>query len=170
MEHFSNTHIHKPQPSAWYVIYTTPRAEKRVAERMAEMGIEVFLPLHTTPRKWSDRIKMVEVPLFSSYVFIKTQKNQLYDLLKTPGVARFVYFEGEPATILSEEIEAIKEFLIYAEGKTANIEIDDEVKIAAGPMVNKRGKVLKITKKYVLLRLAQLNYTIKVELDEIIKK
>ncbi len=166
----ANPHINTPHPPAWYIIYTTPRAEKRVVERMHELGVEVFLPLHKTPRKWSDRIKLVEVPLFPSYVFIKTQKNQLYDLLKVNGVARFLYFEGEPATMYPEEIDAIKEFLVYAEGKTTELEPDDEVKIAAGPMINKQGKVLKITKKYVFLHVNQLGYTIRVKRDEVIKK
>ncbi len=154
----------------WYIIYTTPRAEKRVAERLDDDGIEVFLPLHKTPRRWSDRIKLVEVPLFPSYVFINTRKDKLYDILKTPGVARFIYFEGEPATLNPKEINAIREFLSYAEGRETQIKLHDEVKIASGPLVNKEGKVLKITKKYVLLRVNSLGYTVQVNLDAVIKQ
>lgn len=157
-------------PAAWYIIYTAPRAEKRVAERLEDEGLEVFLPLHKTPRRWSDRIKLVEVPLFPSYVFIHARKNQLYDLLKIPGVAHFLHFGGEPATLNLKEIKAIKEFLSYAEGRETKIEVQDEVKIAAGPMINKEGKVLKITKKYVLLRVNKLGYSVQVDLDAVIKQ
>lgn len=170
LAHHPNWEFYLPHTPAWYIIYTTPRAEKRVAERLEEMGIEVFLPLHKTPRRWSDRIKLVEVPLFPSYVFINTRKDKLYDILKTPGVARFVYFEGEPATLNQKEINAIREFLSFAEGKHTKIELQDEVKIATGPLVNKEGKVLKITKNYVLLRVNTLGYTVQVDLNTIIKK
>src|SRR5512140_1670119 len=54
----------------WYALYTRPRAEKMVYSRLEEGGIEAFLPLYKTLRKWSDRKKLVEKPLFSSYVFV----------------------------------------------------------------------------------------------------
>jgi len=56
----------------WYLLYTASRAEKQVEQRIKLEGVEVFLPMHLTPRKWSDRVKMVEVPLFSSYIFVRT--------------------------------------------------------------------------------------------------
>ena len=57
-----------PLNTNWNVLYTAPRAEKQVKERIAALGVECFLPLHRTPRVWSDRVKIVEVPLFSSYI------------------------------------------------------------------------------------------------------
>ena len=56
--------LKKPQ-KAWYAVYTNSRAEKRVSDRLAEMGIETFLPLQKTLRQWSDRKKLVEKPLIS---------------------------------------------------------------------------------------------------------
>ena len=50
-----------PLNTNWNVLYTAPRAEKQVKERIAALGVECFLPLHRTPRVWSDRVKIVEV-------------------------------------------------------------------------------------------------------------
>ena len=156
--------------SGWYVLYTRPRAEKQVAARLAEAGEEVFLPLHLTPRKWSDRVKLVEMPLFASYVFVLTDRASLYDILRLPGVARVVYFQGEPAHVQVKEINALKEFLVYANGRVCHIEPDDDVRIAAGPLKDLEGKVLKVTKKQVTLRLQKLGLTAHVQLDQLVKK
>lgn len=80
-----------PQDTNWYVLYTAPRAEKQVKERIDLLGVECWLPLHRTPRVWSDRVKIVEIPLFSSYVFVRCTDAVLRDLLKVYGVIRIVF-------------------------------------------------------------------------------
>lgn len=158
------------QTKAWYVVYTTPRAEKQVQQRLEEQGVEVFLPLHLSPRKWSDRVKMVEMPLFSSYLFVNTTRAALYDLTRVNGVARIVYFEGQPAVVRPQEIKAIRQFLAYANGKACRLELDDEVRVAVGPMKDTGGKVIKIGKKYVVLLLDKLGLQVQVALETVIKK
>jgi transcription antitermination factor NusG len=160
----------KEQDKAWYVAYTTPRAEKQVQQRLEELGVEVFLPLHLSPRKWSDRVKMVEMPLFSSYLFVNTTRAVLYDLTRVHGVARIVYFEGQPAVVRPQEIKAIRQFLAYANGKACQLELDDEVRVAVGPMKDTGGKVIKIGKKYVVLLLDKLGLQVQVALDAVVKK
>lgn len=59
-----------PKETNWYVLYTFPRAEKQVKERLEREGIDCWLPLHRSPRVWSDRVKLVDVPLFNSYIFV----------------------------------------------------------------------------------------------------
>ena len=136
-----------------------------------EQGVEeVFLPLHLTPRKWSDRVKMVEMPLFPSYLFVMTRKSDLYDLVRIPGLARIVYFEGEPAVVRPQEIRAIRQFLECASGKACRLELDDEVRVAIGPMKDAGGKVIKIGKKYVVLLLDKLGLQVQVALDAVVKK
>ena len=158
------------QSSAWYVVYTAPRAEKQVQQRLTEQGVEVFLPIHFSPRKWSDRVKMVEMPLFPSYLFVMTRKSDLYDLVRIPGLARIVYFEGEPAVVRPQEIRAIRQFLECASGKACRLELDDEVRVAIGPMKDAGGKVIKIGKKYVVLLLDKLGLQVQVALDAVVKK
>ncbi len=158
------------QCQAWYVVYTAPRAEKQVQQRLTEQGVEVFLPIHLFPRKWSDRIKMVEMPLFPSYLFVMTRKSDLYELVRIPGLARIVYFEGEPAVVRPQEIRAIRQFLECASGKACRLELDDEVRVAIGPMKDAGGKVIKIGKKYVVLLLDKLGLQVQVALDAVVKK
>ena len=158
------------QGDAWYVVYTAPKAEKKVQQRLTEQGIDVFLPLHLTPRKWSDRVKMVEMPLFPSYLFVFTRKSDLYNLVRVPGIARIIYFEGEPAVVQPHEIKAIRQFLEYANGKKCQVELDDEVKITIGPLKDSKGKVIKIGKKYAVLLLDKLGLQVQVELGVVVKK
>ena len=72
------------------------------------MGLNSFLPLCKMKRQWSDRVKLVEIPLFNSYVFVNTTLDQVPKLLGINGVSRFLSFGGEFATISEEEIEIIK--------------------------------------------------------------
>ncbi len=158
------------QKLAWYVIYTAPKAEKQVQKRLQEAGEEVFLPIHLAPRKWSDRIKLVEMPLFPSYLFVRARQERLYDLIRIPGVARIVYFDGQPAEVRQQEIKAIQQFLEYANGKICQIALDDEVRVAVGPLKDTGGKVIKIGKQYVVLLLEKLGLQVQVALDQIVKK
>ncbi|XOV91191.1 MAG: transcription termination/antitermination NusG family protein [Bacteroidota bacterium] len=75
--------------SHWYVLYTRPRNEKKVIQRL-ENEFEVFCPLVTTKRQWSDRKKKVSEPLFRSYVFVKVTEAERQDVLRTPGVVCYI--------------------------------------------------------------------------------
>ena len=61
----------------WFALYTRPKAEKKVEERLSLAGFDSFLPLQTVIKQWSDRKKKVEIPLINSYVFVKTNKVKL---------------------------------------------------------------------------------------------
>ncbi len=160
---------YKIESQKWYVLYTSPRAEKQVEIRIKETGTEVFLPLHKSPRRWSDRIKIVEVPLYSSYIFVHTSLENLYQLIRIPGVARIVYFCGEPAVVYPKEINAIRRFLEQTEGLDYTFEINDEIKIALGPFKDMCGKVKKIGKKYIILTIDQIGITVVARTDQVVK-
>lgn len=149
----------------WYVIYTTPRAEKRVKERIDMLGVECWLPLHRCPRIWSDRVKMVDLPLFSSYLFVKCTDPTLRDLIRIYGVARIVYYNGRPAIVRQKEIDSIREFLERA----ANHSLcpGEEVEILCGAMKHVSGKVRKVKKNHLILYLEQLGATVCVKLDDV---
>ncbi|GHT34649.1 hypothetical protein AGMMS49574_22470 [Bacteroidia bacterium] len=149
----------------WYVLYTAARAEKQVNDRIKLQGIECWLPLHRTPRAWSDRVKMVDVPLFRSYIFVRCTEPELRTLTKVYGVARIVFYDGKPAIIRQKEIDAIKEFLEQAANHT--LIVGDEVEILAGAMKNVSGKVKKIKKNYLILYLEQLGAMVSVKLEEV---
>lgn len=95
----------------WTVVYTQAKHEKKVAEKLIQKKIEHYLPVIVENRKWSDRIKKIEVPLFASYLFVKISADQYSQIREIPGVVNFVYQVGKPATISLEEINAIKLFI-----------------------------------------------------------
>lgn len=151
----------------WYVLYTAPRAEKQVAERLSLAGIDNWLPLHRSPRVWSDRVKIVEVPLFSSYVFVNCHEAKLIDLLKIYGVSRIVYYDGKPAVVRPAEIDAIKQFL--EEAACHKLCEGEEVEILRGAMKQVSGRVKKINKKHLFLYIEQLGATVCVKLADVAK-
>ena len=138
----------------WYVLYTAPRAEKQVESRIQGMGVICWLPLHKSPRVWSDRVKIVDIPLFPSYIFVKCAETDLYKLLRIPGVSRIVYYNGKPAIVREKELDSIRTFL--EEAANHPLMEGEEAEIVCGVMKHVSGKIRRIRKKYLLLYLAQL--------------
>lgn len=95
----------------WYVVYTRPRWEKKVAATLSEKGIENYCPLNRVMKKWSDRYKIVLEPLFKGYVFVRVPQQQKWDIKKIEGIINYVYWLGRPALVKESEITTIKKFL-----------------------------------------------------------
>jgi transcriptional antiterminator RfaH len=151
----------------WLVTYSKPRQEKKLAERLANLGFEVYCPLVATMRQWSDRKKKVDVPLFPSYVFVKLNPERRQDIYWVPGFQGFVFWLGQPAVVRPVEIQAIEQFL----GKVAHDSIEikafqpgQQVKITGGPLANLGGKVLHTKKNKVTLLIESLGTVIHAEL------
>jgi transcription antitermination factor NusG len=153
----------------WYVLYTAPRAEKQVEQRLKKEGITTFLPLHLSPRRWSDRIKLVEIPLFSSYIFIHVAELFLHRAITVQGVSYVVQYDGKPAVLRDSEIIAIHQFLEQARAKKLSYQLDENVLIACGPLKNISGKIKKIGKTHVVLYLEQIGLTVIVASDQVEK-
>ena len=137
--------ILKKSENKWFAIYTRPRAEKQVYKRLEEEEIETFLPLLRIYRKWSDRKKLVEKPLLSSYVFVRTNSNDFPKVYKIQGVVKFVTFEGVPASIPQKQIDNLR-LLINSD---AEIEISsekfapgDNVEVVSGSLVGLTGELI----------------------------
>lgn len=141
----------------WYVMYTTSRSEKKVAERLTERGWEVYLPIVEELRQWSDRKKKVQKALFNGYVFVKTRRNQLWECLQVPGAVKFVHFSGQHATIREEEIAIIQRVVttgVAIETDGSVIEPGEKVKVMGGPLQDMTGEVIeKGNKDYFLIRI-----------------
>ena len=145
----------------WYALYTRPRAEKLVYQRLVEAGIETFLPLQKTYRMWSDRKKLVEKPLLSSYVFVKTNNKSFPKVYKTNGVVKFISFEGQPVSIPQNQIDNLR-LLINSD---ADIEVSsekfttgDNVEVINGSLIGLTGELIKIgSKNRVIVRIDRLD-------------
>lgn len=153
----------------WYLLYTSSRAEKQVEQRLKMEGVEVFLPMHLTPRIWSDRVKMVEVPLFNSYIFVKTIDEVLRSLVRINGISRIVFYNGKPAIVRQSEIDNIITFLEKAKGLECEFIENDDIEILTGPMKNKTGKVKKVSGNRITLSLEQIGLTVSIQADQVIK-
>jgi transcription termination/antitermination protein NusG len=94
--------------SRWYAAYTSPRHEKWVAGQMDECRIESFLPTYRSVRRWKDRRKQLDLPLFPGYVFVRIPLKDRLQVLRLPGVVQFVTFQGKPAALPEREIEALR--------------------------------------------------------------
>ncbi len=126
----------------WYAVYTTPRAEKKVSLRLEQQGISHYLPMTKTLRQWSDRKKMVESPLFGSYLFVHIHEADYYRVLNTNGVVRYVTFDGKAAEIPAYQIEIVKRLLhesVEMEVCSEPIGIGDPVEVMAGPLMGTLG-------------------------------
>src|SRR5271170_1144069 len=95
----------------WFVLYTKPRWEKKVYTLLTGNNIEAYCPLNRVRRKWSDRVKWVEEPLFKSYVFVRIAAEEQIRVRMIAGVVNFVYWLGKPAVVKNKEIEVIRKFL-----------------------------------------------------------
>lgn len=152
----------------WLAVYTRPRWEKKVNQLLQEKGTESYCPLNKIKRKWSDRVKVIEEPLFKSYVFVKISDEERTQVRMTTGVVNFVYWNGKPAVIKEKEIAIIRRFLDEYENVEAepmDIKINERVKITTGPLMDQEGKVLSVRHKTAQVAIDSLGYTLVAYID-----
>jgi len=153
---------------SWIAVRSKPRAEKVAYAQLVKKGITAYLPLVKQKRKWSDRTKWVELPLFSGYLFAKVElKNALF-VLQTHGVSSIVKFNGTIATVREETIESIRMALEggYTLEATEYFAVGDEVEVIAGPMKGARGFVMRIKgKDQFVLRIDAIQQAIALHIE-----
>jgi len=145
----------------WYALYTRPRAEKLVFQRLSETGIETFLPMQKTIRKWSDRKKIIEKPLLSSYIFVRTRNKFFPVIYQTNGVVKFVSFEGHPVSIPQNQIDNLR-LIIDADAEvevtSEKFATGDNVEVVNGSLIGLTGELIKIgTQNRVIVRIDRLD-------------
>ena len=136
----------------WYALYTRPRHERQVLNELSARNIEGFLPTYKVRRRWSDRYKIVEEPLFKNYLFVHMTWDKYYDTLRPYGAVSFVMFDGQPAEIPSQEIEAIRT-LVESElpyNPHPYLKVGRKVRVKIGPLAGCEGV---LTRKKGLSRL-----------------
>jgi transcription antitermination factor NusG len=135
----------------WYAVYTSPRAEKKAFAELVAKGITAYLPLLRTLKQWSDRKKWVEEPLFRSYLFVHIHQKQYFDVLNTPGVVRYVTFEGKAVPVPQKQIDAIRYFLDEPspEPVSGNFSLvpGQQVEILRGPLHGLQGQLVSLQGK-----------------------
>jgi transcription antitermination factor NusG len=153
----------------WYAVYTKPRWEKKVNELLLKAGVEAYCPLNKVRKKWSDRIKWVEEPLFKSYVFVKIAEEEQTAVRMVNGIVNFVYWLGRPAIIQDKEIAIIRKFLNeYTEvrAEPLDLRIDAKIKINRGVLMDKEAKVVEVMNKKVRVVIESIGYALFAVIDK----
>lgn len=139
----------------WYVIKTNSRAEKKVEERLLKQGFEVFLPLQTTIKQWSDRKKKVSTPLISSTLFIHSLEQELKHIYNTPGFHSVLHYQSKPAVVRDFEINNLKIILQNDNEcqleETTNIEKGDLVEVVKGPFQGLIATSIEVNRSHKLI-------------------
>ncbi len=157
----------------WFVLYTKSRMEKVVAEKLRERHIEVYCPLVKTKRKWSDRFKFVEEPLFRSYCFVNLSEHERSSVFGVPGIVRYLFWQKKAAIVRDKEIEAIKMMLNEVNHSQITIkafESGDRLTIASGSFTDTSGSVIRQQGKVVTVMLDALQLVLTVDLSKTIVK
>ncbi|MFP5040998.1 UpxY family transcription antiterminator [Parasediminibacterium sp. JCM 36343] len=153
----------------WFALYTKPRWEKKVHEGLLKRGVDSWCPVQRIEKQWTDRKKIIEEPLFRSYVFVNIDfEPQRLKVLQTDGVLNFVHYLGKPAIIKDEEIDTIKRYLSEIDAKVElrtlqGFRTDTKVKITQGVFMDKEGTVLREGRKKVYVQLQSLGQVMVVE-------
>ena len=153
----------------WFAIYTKPRWEKKVNQLLTDKGVECYCPLNKVKRKWSDRTKTVEEPLFKSYVFVKVSEEERTKVRLTNGVVNFVYWNGKPAIVREKEIQAIKLFLDEhrnVQVRPMDLTVQQRVLITSGTFMDRTATVLDVRKKEVKVSIDSLGYELVALIDK----
>ncbi|TCD28970.1 UpxY family transcription antiterminator [Pedobacter psychrodurus] len=150
----------------WYPVYTRSRAEKKANEELNRKGIQTYLPLKKAVKQWSDRKKIVEEPLIKSYLFAYISAREYAEVLMTNGVARFIYFSNQVASIPDQQIHDLK-LLLATDADLEIIDYDikpgERVLIKAGPFKGVIAELVSVhNKQRIILRLQNMGYSINI--------
>lgn len=151
----------------WYAVYTKPRWEKKVFNLLVEAGIVAYCPLNKVQRRWSDRLKIVNEPLFKSYVFVRIGPTQMKAVRMISGVVNFVYWNGSPAIIKDHEVNTIKRFLNeyeFVNVQHIRLEPSQRIRFNNGVLMDSEGTVTWSEKNKVQVLLESLGFKLTADL------
>ena len=150
----------------WYVLYTKPKWEKKVTEKLQQIGITAYCPVITKVQQWSDRKKKVEMPLFSSYVFVQVEERDRNAVFAVSGVIRYLFWLGKPAIVKDREIVAIQQWLLepdFFEVEVRTWQPGDRVVLEQGVFKDQLAVVQEVKSSSYVLVLEALGCVLRVE-------
>jgi transcription antitermination factor NusG len=153
----------------WYAAYTNPRHEKIVAVQMRKREIDCFLPLYRSVRRWKDRRKELDLPLFPGYVFVRMPLQERLRVLGLPGVVRLVSFQGKPVPLPDREVEALQQGLQNDRCVRPHpyLKVGRRVRVQNGPLSGVEGILVRRKDKLrLVLSIDLLMRSMAVEVDE----
>jgi|SRR5580704_1883765 transcription antitermination factor NusG len=159
----------EPLSEAWYAVYTKFKHEKSVASLLERKDLHVFLPVYRTMHRWSDRNKLVILPLFPCYVFVRTGLDRKLDVLRTAGVRWFVEIGGHACFVPEAEIEAVRKICATGDRVQPHPFLKDgnPVRIRTGALAGIEGLLVRIknqSRVVISVQLLQKSVSVEAEL------
>jgi transcription antitermination factor NusG len=159
-----------PKEPRWFAVYTRSKSEKAAFRSLSRKGIEVYLPLRKHTRRYTRKIRTVELPLITCYIFVRIRKDEYVRVLETENVVGFVKFAKNLISIPEEEIDILKRVLgegweVTAE-RTDHLVRGDRVEVAAGSLFGLQGTLVEDKDKHqVLVELERMGYSLRIQID-----
>jgi len=147
----------------WFVVYTKPRNELKVSQRLSVLGVENYTPTKTEVRQWSDRKKKILVPLLPSMVLVSIHEKEVNKVFEVAGVVRYLFENQKRAEVSNEEVLAMNYYLenTYYSNKK-ELAVGETVKV---PLLEKEATVLSIKGKKCLAQLRKLGAVVSFQLN-----
>ncbi len=154
----------------WFAVYTKYKREKLVNRLLSNKKISAYLPLQKVTRRYTRKIKKLELPLISCYIFVKIRANEYLPVLETENVVRFVRFSKNLLSIPEKEIQIIRKVVgeegIELEAEPTQLYAGDEVEIIGGNLTGLSGILLeKQGKKKMVVELEKMGYSLLMNID-----
>ena len=150
---------------SWHVIYTKPRAEKKVEERLNNIGIKAYCPVKQEIKQWSDRKKKILVPVLPSMVLVNIDENKRNNVFDIPGVVRYMFWLGKHAVVNEEEVDSLKNLLNQnniVSQETMDLKVGEKIDVPG--FENQSGIIKKISTNKIWVVLKNLGYVIKLKI------
>ena len=150
---------------SWHVIYTKPRAEKKVEEMLNNFGIEAYCPVKQEIKQWSDRKKKIFVPVLPSMVLVNIDEKQRNKVFDITGVVRYMFWLKKHAIVKNDEVDSLKKLL-----SQNNIVSQETIALKVGEKIdvpgfkNQSGIIKKISTNKIWVVLKNLGYVIKLKI------
>jgi transcription termination/antitermination protein NusG len=152
----------------WFALTVRPQHEKAVAEQLSAHALEAYVPLYRSRRRWSDRVKTIELPLFPRYVFSRFAFENRLKVIGIPSVTSIVGFGGTPSPISQDEIDLVK--LLARQDLPISpwpfLRVGERVRVRQGPLLGVEGILVREKACYrVVVNIEMLNRAVAVELE-----
>jgi len=156
----------------WFAVYTRSHHEKSVAEQLRGRDIEHLLPMYTSVRRWKDRVKTLQMPLFAGYLFVKVFPSQFIDVLQAPGVSRLVG-SPKPEPLEDIEIQQLQAWLSLPIGIEPHpyLRIGQRVRVCRGPLTDVEGILIRkknVFRLVVAIDLIQRSVALEIDASDIV--
>ena len=160
--------VHKTRDTAqkksWFVLYCKPNTEKSTAQKLKNIGYEVYCPTRTEVRQWSDRKKKIEKPVLPSMILVCTKDKNRSQVFTVPTVHRYLSFARQPAIVREDEVKAMQKHLSsdYGQVQIERIEVGSQLDLDKFGFKGQQGIVKKLSKNQCWIYLESLGFIIKV--------